>query len=198
MESVKPLRDGDAVKRMTKALAAKHGKYKVMWLIGIETGLRIGDILKLRVSDVSGGELVVQEQKTNKVKSVKLSVSLMRVISAHQRKYDLRDDHYLVFSRDHLRYRSVTRQHAWRVVKAVSRSIGFEGIGTHSMRKTFARDRFFASGGDMEAVRRSLSHDHLITTLGYLCGPRALADMIARYADEMGTEGAAAVNGIVE
>jgi integrase len=186
MESVKPIKDGAAVDRMTGVLAAKHGKYKVMWLIGIETGLRISDILGLRVGDVSSGQLMVQEQKTNKAKKVRLSGSLMRVIAAHQRRYSLRDDHFLVFSRDHLPYRAVSRQQAWRVIKAASRSVGFEGIGTHSMRKTFARDRFFASGGDMEAVRRSLAHDHIITTLGYLCGPHALADMISRYSDEMG------------
>jgi integrase len=183
---------------MTDALAAKHGKYKVMWLIGVETGLRISDILKLRVNDVSGGKLVVQEQKTAKTKTMKLSASLMRDISAHVRRYALRDDHFLVFSRDHLRYRPVTRQQAWRVVKAVSRLVGFDGIGTHSMRKTFARDRFFSSGGDMEAVRRSLAHDHIVTTLGYLCGPHALADMISRYSDELGADRAAAVNGTVE
>ena len=55
----------------------RDGNYKYCLLIsiGVFTGLRIGDILKLRYTDFSGGDILsVIEQKTKKTRRIKLNL----------------------------------------------------------------------------------------------------------------------------
>jgi integrase len=180
MNCVESIPTANTREKVLKMLSERHSKYEVMFCLGIETGLRIGDILRIRVCDVVGGRLAVKEQKTGKFKAVVLSLSLMSIIGSHVKCYALRDDHYLVYSRDWLPYRSLSRQQAWRVMREAGKMANLKQIGTHTMRKTFAAD-VMRETGDISLVQRRLSHENMTTTLGYLCGPRVLAEFVEQY-----------------
>lgn len=49
---VQPIRDKKKIQTMKTILKAKDEKYYIMFLIGINVGLRVSDILTLKVSDV--------------------------------------------------------------------------------------------------------------------------------------------------
>ena len=49
---MQPIRDKKKIQTMKTVLKAKDEKYYIMFLIGINVGLRISDILTLKVSDV--------------------------------------------------------------------------------------------------------------------------------------------------
>lgn len=51
--NVQPIRDKELVRAISKRLDDKNPKYKIMFLIGIYTGLRISDILSLKIKDIS-------------------------------------------------------------------------------------------------------------------------------------------------
>jgi integrase len=180
------------VKAVQDTLRSKHSKYEVLFCLGVATGLRVGDLLKLRVRDLVSGQLAVREQKTGKIREIEIKGEVMGVIGSHVKTHGLRDGDYLIFSRPWKQYRPLTRQQAWSVLRGVGRELGIRGIGTHTMRKTFARGVYKASG-DIVAVQGALAHEHIATTIGYLCGPRALAWMMERYAEEV-----IGVNGTVE
>lgn len=54
MNFVEPIRDKATVQDIADYLKDRHEKYYIMFLIGIYSGLRISDILKLKVRDVRG------------------------------------------------------------------------------------------------------------------------------------------------
>ena len=52
----------------------------ILFLLGINTGLRISDILRLRIRDVEGWSIFIREKKTKKVKEVKMPPDLKKAI----------------------------------------------------------------------------------------------------------------------
>lgn len=52
MNIVEPLRDKDDIQAMKDYLSSWNEKYYMLFLLGINTGFRVGDILKLKVKDV--------------------------------------------------------------------------------------------------------------------------------------------------
>ncbi|MTV80520.1 tyrosine-type recombinase/integrase, partial [Streptococcus pneumoniae] len=73
MNIVEPLRDKDDIQAMKDYLSSWNEKYYMLFLLGINTGFRVGDILKLKVKDVQGWHIKVREQKTGKYKSIKMT-----------------------------------------------------------------------------------------------------------------------------
>lgn len=74
--NVKPIKDKQVmVDFLTELKKGKHGKRDhLIFTIGIFTGLRISDILNLKVSDVQNKtNTVIVEKKTNKQRELNLS-----------------------------------------------------------------------------------------------------------------------------
>ncbi len=63
MNAVEPIRDKDDIQAMKDYLRSWNERNYILFLVGINTGFRIGDILKLRVKDVQGWHIRVREQK---------------------------------------------------------------------------------------------------------------------------------------
>ena len=64
---VQPIRDKKKIQTMKTVLKAKDEKYYIMFLIGINVGLRVSDILTLKVSDVRDRTHInIVEKKTGK------------------------------------------------------------------------------------------------------------------------------------
>ena len=55
MNFVEPIRDKDDIQSMKDYLRAWNERNYMMFLLGINSGLRIRDIINLRVKDVQGG-----------------------------------------------------------------------------------------------------------------------------------------------
>lgn len=65
MKFVQPIRDKEQIREMTEYLKGKSERDMVMWLTGIYTGLRISDILTLRVRHVRNTNYIsIIEKKT--------------------------------------------------------------------------------------------------------------------------------------
>jgi len=82
--TVEPIREKTKIKQMYQYLHGKDPKYGLIFKFGLNTGLRISDILPLKVSDIftSSGEfrhyLVIKEMKTKKEKKIKLNNALRK------------------------------------------------------------------------------------------------------------------------
>ena len=126
-------------------------------------GLRISDIVKLRLSDiVKDGDryrLEVIEQKTGK--SRVFTVPL--VIQQYMENYCLRNGigkKDLIFP---ISERMVQKQ-----LKIVCDYLGYEGISTHSFRKWYATEIYKANGYDITLVQRLLQHSSAAVTQRYI------------------------------
>ena len=126
-------------------------------------GLRISDILKLRLCDiVRDGDryrLEIVEQKTGK--SRVFTVPL--VIQRYMENYCLRNG----IRRDELMF-PLTERAIQKQLKIVCDYLGFEGISTHSFRKWYATEIYKNNGYDIALVQRLLQHSSAATTQRYI------------------------------
>ncbi|ARE87255.1 hypothetical protein [Clostridium formicaceticum] len=68
MNTVEPIRDIDVVYDIAEYLRVRNQRDYVMWMFGIHTGLKISDILKLRVRDVKDKEFIYLREKKKRKK----------------------------------------------------------------------------------------------------------------------------------
>lgn len=63
MSTVQPIREKKKVREIDTYLRGKSDRDHILWLIGIQTGLRVSDIVKLRAGDITES---IREKKTKK------------------------------------------------------------------------------------------------------------------------------------
>ncbi len=172
MSTVQPLRERrqiDAVKLYLRnhPVNTTHDnplKYYMLWIFGIHTGLRISDIVPLRVSDVMfRNHVVIRERKTGKHRMFRLSSSLQLELEDYCQ--GMEPDAYLFGNNQggHL-----SRQVVYRVLNKVCNAVGIrEKIGTHTMRKTFGYHLYQATK-DVALLQMILNHSHPSVTLRYI------------------------------
>lgn len=126
-------------------------------------GLRISDILKLRLSDiVRDGEryrLEITEQKTGKQRVFTVPL----VIQQYMENYCLRNGIRLNDLMFPITERAVQKQLA-----LVCDYLGYTGISTHSFRKWYATEIYKSSGYDIALVQRLLQHSSAAVTQRYI------------------------------
>lgn len=169
MNRVYPL-DQTQIKSIREAInVGKYGKRnEFLFLLLINTALRIGDALKITVGMVKDKEyLELVEQKTGKSKRFIMNTFLKEIIADYIK--DMQDDEYLFQGQKlnkHGNYK-LSRVQAYRIFKDATEKIGIDNIGCHSMRKTYAR-LIYEKTGDIAFVMRLLNHSSEAVTLRYL------------------------------
>jgi integrase len=156
----------DTFSALCATLREKHDKYEILFLFGVETGLRVSDILRLRIRDIKTN-MAVRETKTGKDKRFMLSANLLSRINQYALRTHLhRSDAFIPSSRTNKKT-PLSRVQAYRVIKACAEASGVsENVGTHSMRKTYAK-RLYATTGSLDAVKEAMGHKYIETTLRY-------------------------------
>lgn len=128
----------------------------------LETGMRIGDVLALRVENLKGRTITFTAQKTGKHGKAVVSVDLAN------RLRKIAGKRFLFEGRTGDKPR--TRQAVWKDVKRATQGFA-ENVAPHSARKTFAVEDFRAHG--FAHTQKALQHDSSGTTMLY-----AFADML--------------------
>lgn len=121
------------------------------------TGLRVGDVVKIRVADLDEDGVRYVAEKTGKPGRAPLPPALVARLRKGA-KYGW------VFPSPRKPRRHITRQAIWARVKRASEraAIPPAGVSPHSLRKTYAVEKFKTEG--IEAVRRALQHGDRRTT----------------------------------
>ena len=74
-------------------------KFQLLFAVGCYTGLRIGDILKLKWQDVYNCDaLELVEGKTKKIRKIKMNPALVEIIARLHEKIAIKDDHEFLFA----------------------------------------------------------------------------------------------------
>ncbi|HNW16740.1 MAG TPA: tyrosine-type recombinase/integrase, partial [bacterium] len=76
------------------------------------------------------------------------------------------DDEFLFLSRQGGK-RPLTRVSAWRILNSAAREVGLEGIGTHTMRKTFGF-HYYRMSKDIAMLQKIFNHSSPAVTLRYI------------------------------
>ncbi|TKI26261.1 site-specific integrase, partial [Bacillus mycoides] len=64
MNFVQPIRDPEQIQHIKEYLRENNERNYILFVMGINTGLRISDILKLKIGDLKGSHISMREKKT--------------------------------------------------------------------------------------------------------------------------------------
>ena len=144
----------------------------LLWALGITTGLRISDLLSLRLSDFLTAEgriaqsITVKEKKTGKGRTIPVAPVAREALEAYRE--EVKDTDQLF---------TITREQARRLVKRWCDECGLKGrYGTHTMRKVFATVAYEHSGGDPVLTARVTGHSNPSQLLAYI-GRKPLSEI---------------------
>ena len=142
MAATEPIRDKNELQQLAAYFLGK-GQLRNYTLIimGSCTALRIGDLLRLKWSDVYDEEkqafcthITITEQKTGKTKMIALN---KQILGALAQCYPHRRGDY-IFANNRRKPKAISRVQAWRIIHSAVVSVGITGkISCHSLRKTF-------------------------------------------------------------
>lgn len=164
-ENVQPLRSAEEIEEFRQALdrGRTAERDRLLFDLGINTGLRISDLLPLKVGDVRGKtEVIIQEQKTKKRRTVFLHTIMPEIAEYVEGK---RDEAYLFASER--TGRPISRTQAYRIFQKAAEWIGREDIGTHTLRKTFGY-HYYQQTKDIGTLMIILNHSSETITKRYL------------------------------
>jgi|SRR5690625_423854 len=170
---VEPLRSKEEIEEMK--LAIKRGnkgtpKNKslaerdvLMFLFGINTGLRVNDLVRLKIQAVKDQEvLTIREGKTHKRREIYIGMLRDDIASFIEGKHE---DHYLFESQKGNHHVSTTQ--VYRILTDAGDYIGRKDIGTHTMRKTFGYHHY-QQFKDVAILQEIFNHSAPNITMRYI------------------------------
>jgi integrase len=183
---VEPIKDIKKIQAIKILLRSKNLRDEALFVLGINTALRIGDLLTLKVGDVVNekGKILdtieIQEQKNGKMKQFSLNKSLKDTLSSYLKtRQDCAHDEPLFPSRNG--GGPLCRWRARRILHEAGEAVGLDRIGTHSLRKTFGYHVYRKTAGNLGLVQKLLNHSSSGETLRYIGIDRE--EMNATYMD---------------
>lgn len=166
MNFVEPIRDPETVRDIADYLGDINEKYRVMFYVGVYSGLRISDILELRIRDVKDKTSVtVRERKTGKEKIFPINPALAKILKPYCEGKGPWD--FLVPSEQRRGSGHIERRWAWKVMHEAGKKFGMDHLGTHTLRKTFGY-HFYMQTKDVVLLQKILNHNHPSETLRYI------------------------------
>lgn len=186
MESVQPIREINKIREMESILKSSNCRDYIMFKLGIYSGYRISDIIKLKVRDLKGKDYFqTKENKTGKTRKIMIHPEFKKELDAYL--VNKKNDEYIFGSKKYsntIKVKSnkqymtienespnspISRIQAYRILNDAARKCGIDyEIGTHTMRKTFGYHIYINSGKDVTMVQKILQHSSPDITLRYL------------------------------
>lgn len=172
MRKVEPIRDLDDIERMKVYLKSKSERNYVVFMFGIYSGLRVSDIIPLKVKDITSNRIEIKEMKTGKFRRFPINPELRKAINQYIKDKNLQSYDYLFPSRKKVKADGVRTQHISRVavyqfLKEAGNYIGLTNIGTHTMRKTFGYHHY-KKNKNVAILMQIFNHSSPDITLGYI------------------------------
>ena len=171
MEFVQPIRDERLIHSIKILLKQKNLRDYCLFTLGINSGLRISDLLKLTIADVMEkgkpkDRIRLREKKTNKYKEFPLSDNAKSAIKEYLKTRNYTESEPLFISRKNKGF--LLRQQAYKIINDVAKSVGIkEKIGTHTLRKTFGYHAY-NNGYDITLIQKLFNHSSPSVTLRYI------------------------------
>ena len=168
--TVDPIRRMKDIQAISKLLS-DNPRNNLLFVMGTNNGLRTGDLLKLKVSDVKGmrvgDTLVIREGKTGKRNILIMNKSIHKSLQIYLEKIKPSDDDLLFASRKGKR--SITIQCVNNMVKKWTGEINLKGnYGAHSLRKTWGYVQRTVYGVGFEILCKRFNHSSPAITMRYL------------------------------
>jgi len=176
MRIVEPIREISQIKMIKGNLFRQKNKRDfLLFVFGINSGLRISDLLSLKLGDVKdsqGGlkdDLDIREQKTGKTRKVFFNKQIKEALKYYLEKNDIYDlDRYLFTKEKSKRNKPITRVRAYQLINEWCREVGIRyKVGGHTLRKSFGY-HLRKQGISIEQISSLLNHQNIKVTFRYI------------------------------
>jgi len=168
----------EIIDTMRKGFSGCRANNRIATALVIEAnlGLRISDILKLKLNDiVKDGEryrLDIVEQKTGKARNFTVLAELYNYIKMYCLENNIKP-HEIIFP--------MTERNVQKHLKTVCDYLEIEGVSTHSFRKFFATQVYVNNDYNIVIVQRLLQHSNPQITQKYIgIEPKAIEDALKK------------------
>ena len=167
---VEPIRNERDIKAIRKLLSDTPRNH-LLFVMGINNGLRAGDLLRLKVKDVKGmkpGDSInIKEGKTGKQNILVINKTVHKVLTQYLTDCQLSDDDYLFKSQKG--DQPLTIQAVNNYIKNWTSTINLKGnYGAHSLRKTWGFIQRTNYGVGFEVICKRFNHSSPAVTMRYL------------------------------
>ena len=187
MATTLPIEDREKVLEMLRYLRGINPRDALLFQTGINTILRIGDLLRLTVRHVMHPGtnytikkyIDIREQKTKKHNRIIITSTLAPVLKAYITRYiGNKPDYYLFYRIKNNKdvNTRITCDWASKILCRAAIACGIENFNTQSMRKTHALHIYEATNFDIGLVQGMCNHSSPAVTLRYIGRTQQKAD----------------------
>ena len=164
MNYTEPIKDKELLKDIAKYLKNSNERNYILFSLAVYSGLRITDILNLKVKDVKNrNEFVLVEKKTGKRKTLNINPNLQNILKTFIKNKE--DNEYLISSRDS-GDKPLTRIRAFQIMQDIGDKFNIR-ISPHSLRKTFGYFHY-KTNRDIVLLQKIFNHSHPEVTFRYI------------------------------
>lgn len=168
--TVDPIRDTEKINEI-KGLLKDQPRNLLLFTLGINNGIRTGDLLRLKVKQLRslkpGESIVIRESKTGKTNILMLNQSGYAAFCHFVEKLSPSDEDYVFQSRK--QGQPLTIQTVNALIKLWTHSTGLQGnFGAHSLRKTFGYIQRTEYKVGFDVLAKRFNHSSPAVTMRYL------------------------------
>jgi site-specific recombinase XerD len=172
MEYVEALRDIKQINAIKRFLKKQSDRDYVLFVFGINTGLKITEMLSIKVEDIMTEQSCIKSyyswvpKEGESTKEVFLNETVQKILFLYIQSANLKCEDYLFLSKK--TKMPITRQQAYRIISQAAAQVGIKGkIGTNSLRKTFGFHAY-KRGVAISLLQKHFNHSNPSETLKYL------------------------------
>ncbi|WP_108671675.1 tyrosine-type recombinase/integrase [Peribacillus acanthi] len=169
MNFVEPIKSKSLINNMKEFLFSHSARDYCLFVLGINTGIKLQDLLLIHVKDVvsnTGEVFEYLHSNSHPELPIYLNHHVRESIRQCIHKNNLQVDDYLFKSRK--TSDSITRQQAYRVINEAAKHAGIsESVGTTTLRKTFGYHAY-KKGIAISLIQKRLHHSTPAETLHFL------------------------------
>jgi len=176
VDPIKNTKDIDKIKQYL--LGKKNKRDYLLFVMGINVGLRAGDLLSLKICDVYTkpkvkDNVTIYEEKTGKKREFNINNSAKKAIELYLNSLDQFSEQDFLFQSERKGNTHLRVDSTHKIIKSIMRDLSIKGnFGTHTLRKTFAYHVYIngvkEDPGILEKLQKILNHSSPSVTLKYI------------------------------
>ena len=168
---VEPITNAKDIKSIKKLLADQP-RNRLLFILGCNSGLRVQDILALRISDIKhakvGDRIVIKEKKTGKENVFMVNKDIKDALDDYLKNVEAKDEHFLFKSRKGSNA-PLTTYAVTMYVQDWCDAINLHiNAGAHTLRKTWCYHQRKTFGTSWEVIAKRLNHSSPSITRRYI------------------------------
>lgn len=167
-----PIQNPQQLHQIKEILLQSSKRDALLFILAVNSGLKVSEILQLKVSDVVDdtgqvrSSILFQNDKLTKHKWFAMNPELREAIWDYlkERKHYKQSEPLLKSQKG---TGPITRQHAWFILNKAAKEVGLESISSHTLRKTWGYCTYKA-GVDIAFLQHFFDHSTPAKTLKYI------------------------------